>query len=88
MVYTELLPATDSVMHLAEIADFPASRNQLSRKAWNYGFGTDTQHFLELFPADEIFKSREDFSVRSQELMFLIREEQNMDNEGSLSQQD
>lgn len=89
MIYAEPLPKTDRIMHLAEVAGpFPATGSDIVRTARRYNFGPDTVHFLKLFPGDVMFENREDFSVRSQELMFLIREERAMEDEGPLSPQD
>lgn len=89
MIHTRTLPTTDSIMHLAEVAGpFPVTRQKIAMTARHYGFDSETLRFLELFPADEVFDSREDFSVRSQELMFLMREERDMDPDYPLSSQD
>ncbi|HVX47885.1 MAG TPA: DUF2795 domain-containing protein [Candidatus Saccharimonadales bacterium] len=71
-------------MHLAEIAGpFPASRQEIMRIARNYGFDREVLHFLNLFPADEVFDSRADFITRCDEVELLVREERDAPEEQS-----
>ncbi|HET7060133.1 MAG TPA: hypothetical protein VFH99_02345 [Candidatus Saccharimonadales bacterium] len=89
MANTQSLPRIDSFMHLVEVAGpFPITAWEVAEMARRYGFEEDTQHFIELFPEDEVFESREDLATRSEELIMLMREEARMDEEGPLSSQD
>lgn len=76
-IYTEPLPKAKNIERLVRLAGpFPATAGTVLRTARQGGLDADTLHFLELFPEDEVFVSREDLSTRSEELIFLIKEEQ------------
>ncbi|HVV67104.1 MAG TPA: DUF2795 domain-containing protein [Candidatus Saccharimonadales bacterium] len=76
-IYTEPLPKAKNIERLVRAAGpFPATAGAVMETARRRGLDADTLHFLELFPEDEIFESREDLSTRSEELIFLIKEEQ------------
>lgn len=76
-IYTEPLPRAKSIQRLVKVSGpFPATAKAISQIARQKGLDRDTLHFLELFPEDEVFEDREDLSTRSEELIFLIKEEQ------------
>ena len=82
MVYMELLPKMDNIMHLAEVAGpFPTTRREIMRTAHAYKFDREVLQFLNLFPADELFDSQADFITRCDEVELLVLEERNASEE-------
>lgn len=89
MVYTKQLPKADNLSRLAESAGpFPITAGNLAQKAKSMKFNKSMQDFLRQFPDDEVFESRADFVLRSEELEMLFREERDMPNEVLRSPQD
>lgn len=89
MIYTEPLPRAADIIRLGRAIDsFPVNRLDIERIARQHGTGVDVVHFLGLFPEDEAFQSRQEFLARSDELLFLIREEERAEAESLLSPQD
>ncbi|HUY85045.1 MAG TPA: DUF2795 domain-containing protein [Candidatus Dormibacteraeota bacterium] len=89
MIYYKPLPHIDNVRWLAKLAGpYPATRQEILEAAQDWNFSDSTIEFLRLFPADEQFKSQDDFLTRSEELHLLMREEREMPAEALHGQQD
>lgn len=89
MIYNKPHPRIDNVLWLSRLAmPFPTTADRVVQIARSWRFDQSTLDFLDLFPADEIFKSREDFLARSEELELLLREKSEMPAETVMSQQD
>ena len=89
MIYTEPLPRADDIIRLGRAIDsFPIKRLDIERIARQHGSGIHVVHFLGLFPEDEEFQNRQEFLARSDELLFLLREEERAEAESSLSPED
>lgn len=89
MTYTKPLPRIDNILWLAKLArPFPATARQIKNIAKLWGFSSSTTDFLELFPEDEEFDSRDDFLNRCDDLEVLIHEERQMPEEFLRSPQD
>lgn len=89
MVYNRPLPSMRSLRQLASWnGPFPVKGYRLVIAADRYGFGSNMQAFLKLFPHDEVFHSRDDFLERCRDLEILIYSEQGMPVEYLHSQQD
>ena len=74
MRYTRPLPSMRSLKKLATWdGPFPMKSYRMMVGANRYCFGSDMAAFLELFPHDEVFRSRDDFLVKCQELELMIR---------------
>lgn len=89
MIYYKPLPHIDNVRWLAKLAGpYPATRQEIMDAAQDWNFSDNTIEFLRLFPADEQFKSQDEFLTRCEELELLIREERKMPAEVLRSPQD
>jgi len=77
MTYHKNLPPTHSLKHLTEICrPFPIKNRQLLLAAERFGFSSRVTGFLQLFPVNEVFHSRDDFLESCDELKVLIHDEQ------------
>jgi len=66
-----------SLKHLAEICGpFPIKNRRLLLSAERFGFNGRVIEFLRLFPANQVFHSRDSFLKSCDELGTLIRDEQ------------
>jgi hypothetical protein len=89
MTYTGQLPSLSKLRKLAEWdGPFPMKSYRIVIGAERYGFDTSVIQFLQLFPHDEVFRSRNDFLQRCQNLETIIRSEQDMPRELLRSPQD
>ncbi len=89
MTYDKPLPAIRQLKKLAEWdGPFPMKGYRMVIGADRYGFDNNTITFLELFPHDEVFRSRSDFIKRCEALESLIRSEREMPAEQLRSPQD
>lgn len=89
MVYNNARPHIDNILWLARLSmPFPATAGNIAEVARAWRFSANTLDFLQLFPRDEIFSSREDFMTRCEELKLLIREQAEMPQAAVLSPQD
>lgn len=71
------LPPMRSLKHLAEICGpFPIKNKQLLLCAERFGFNSRVVEFLQLFPANQVFHSRDSFLESCDELEALIYNEQ------------
>ncbi len=89
MTYNKPLPSMRSLKQLA-LCDgpFPMKGYRLASGAERCGFGRDMQAFLQLFPHDATFRSRDDFLKRCQDIETIIRSERDMPAEVLRSPQD
>lgn len=79
MTYDKHLPSMRKLKRLADIdGPFPIKNHFIVLAARRFNFDEDVIDFLNLFPRDEIFKSRIDFIERCEELEALISSEQDM----------
>lgn len=77
MNYEKPLPSIRKLKKLAEWdGPFPMKSYRLIVGANRYGFDDDTILFLQLFPHDDVFKSRSDFLDRCEQMAALIRAKQ------------
>lgn len=88
MKYTKQLPPVRHLQNLANCTQFPASRSEIVRAADYLGFSDMVKGFLDLFPANEVFENRQDFTTRCEELEILIAEERTLPEEFLRSPQD
>jgi hypothetical protein len=89
MVYNNAQPHIDNILWLARLSmPFPATAGNIAEVARTWRFSGNTLDFLNLFPKDEIFSSREEFMTRCEELELLLREKAEMPQEVVLSPQD
>ena len=89
MAYAKPMPHIDNILWLARLSmPFPTSAGDIAAVARSWRFSSNTLEFLDLFPSDEIFNSREDFLIRCEELELLLREKADMPPEPALSPQD
>ena len=88
MLY-EPRPHIDNILWLAKLSmPFPATARNVAEVAEAWRFSKSTLDFLDLFPDDEIFSSRDDFMTRCEELELLLREKAAQPPEPALSSQD
>ena len=79
MIYTRPLPSMRSLKQLASSdGPFPTKSYHMVVSAEQSGFGADMLAFLNLFPHDEAFLSREDFLQKCQELEIAIYSEREL----------
>ena len=77
MAYTQKLPSLRIMRFLADIdGPFPIKNRHVVLAARRFRFDDNVINFLQQFPADEIFASRDDFVERCRDLEILIRQEQ------------
>jgi len=89
MVYDNSIPRINNVRWLARLAmPFPTTAGAIMEIAQAWRFDKSTLDFLELFPPDLSFESREDFMTRCEEVELLLREEAETPAEPILSPQD
>ena len=89
MIYFKPLPHIDNIRWLARLTEpYPATCQAILETAEAWNFSDSTIEFLQLFPSDEEFASREDFLTRCEELEMSIREERTMPAEILRSSQD
>ena len=76
MTYDRPLPPMRNLKKLATWdGPFPMKGYRMVIGANRYGFDDDTIHFLQLFPHDAVFRSRDDFLKRCQDLeLFIVQE--------------
>jgi hypothetical protein len=85
--YTKPLPRLSEITQVARQTAFPATRQEIAEPAGG-DLSMPLKNFLKLFPANETFDSRSDFTTRCQELELLITEERDMPEETLRSPQD
>ena len=89
MTYVEPLPSLSKLKKLVDWdGPFPATSYRVITNAQRYGFDESVIRFLQLFPGDEVFRSRNDFLQRCQNLETIIRSERDMPRELLRSPQD
>ena len=88
MRYKQHLPPVRFLLSLAKNTRFPASREEIARNAYDWGFTNTTINFLNLFPSIKVFKSRVNFMTRCEELEMLINEQRRAPREILHSPQD
>ena len=69
------LPPVRYFISLAQDSHFPADTAQLQEVARQWGFPFEVTEFLGLFPPNEVFSSKTDFTTRCEELEMLIEQE-------------
>jgi hypothetical protein len=89
MIYNKPVPRINNVRWLARLSmPFPTTAGFIMQTAEDWRFDQSTLDFLARFPQDLIFKSREDFLTRCEELELLLQEEMESPAEPMLSPQD
>lgn len=79
MTYDKRLPSMRKLKKLADLdGPFPIKNHYIVLAAQRFKFDEEVIDFLNLFPRDEIFKSRSDFVERCEELETLISSELDM----------
>ncbi len=76
-MYTKSLPSIRTLRSLAEIdGPFPIHCRHVVIAAERFWFSDKVINFLQLFPPNEVFRSRDDFVERCKQMEVLIRQEQ------------
>lgn len=75
MTYSKPLPREKSLVRLASIVDFPATRDEIISIARRKAFPITMMSFLNLFSIADTFESRIDFLDQALELEILIRQD-------------
>ncbi|HET9174548.1 MAG TPA: hypothetical protein VFN56_04710 [Candidatus Saccharimonadales bacterium] len=89
MSYTKPLPRLRRLELLATLAGtYPQTAQQLLLTAKRWRCGPSITDFLQLFPADELFATKDEFMNRARELELLIRESRTQPSERLRSPQD
>jgi hypothetical protein len=80
MKYNKPLPSIRKLKKLTEWdGPFPMKSYRVVIGANRYGFDQDTISFLELFPHETVFHTRDDFIERCEKLEAIIRAKQEDD---------
>lgn len=88
MTYNKPLPAVRNLLSLAKSIRFPATREQIIGAAGEQGLSVTMHSFLNLFPADERFRSRVDFMTRCEALEMFINQERSSPRETAQTNQE
>lgn len=73
------MPRIDNILWLSKLSrPYPATSGDILELAKKWGFSGSTIDFLELFRADEVFKSSNNFLTRCEELEQSIHAERDM----------
>jgi len=76
MLFQKQLPAVRTLRQLADIdGPFPLKAHYIVLAAERFNFDDAVISLLTLFPREEVFRSREEFIMRCEELESLIRGE-------------
>lgn len=88
MTYSKLLPGEPSLLRLARLVEFPATREDIAYVAKQACFPRSVVEFLALFSDEDLFENGVDFMNQCEEVKMLIRQQRKTPKEFVYSQQD